>query len=342
MMNAVLQDMQNKEAQLVQTTEPVCPEGGAILTMQACGLCGTDVDKLMQGKAQSVLGHEFVGTIETLSPQAQVQLPHFKLGQRLTVAHHVPCQTCYYCQHYSPSMCRQFKTSNFNPGGFAEKIAISNLHLEQTAFILKDDITDAEGCLIEPLSCCLRAVDRVDVRLGKNLLVVGLGSFGLLSLMSAQYRGYQAMGFDINSARVAVAQKELANPNIFSDQTKLEKQIMDTTNGIGLDAVILSVVNLKTVELALALVRDGGQIILLASTQTPEFLIDQNQLYYREINIISSYSPSLIHLKEANDLVQNRLFPLQFLTKAQYPLSQFNQALQDYQQAKIIKAIIKA
>lgn len=332
-------------SQLVQTDRPVCPEGGAVFNMLACGLCGTDVDKIKQLKVGAVLGHEFVGELAQLSPQARQEFPHLKIGQRYAIAHHIPCGQCYYCDHDSPSMCRQFKATNFDPGGFAQAIAVSGLHLAHTTFELKPATPTEAGCLIEPLACCLRAVDRLDTRTGNSTLVVGLGSFGVLTALSANYRGHKVVGFDINATRVTQVYNYYDSKDIEIDWVSTLEALSPylpnaEKSQLGFDNVILCVVNEKTVELAFSIVREGGQIILLAGSQAETPLIPQNLQYFKEINVLASYSPSLIHLKEANDLVQNNLLPLDLLLQNFYPLALFENALEDYLQAKILKAII--
>ena len=90
---------------------PELPQGGAIIQTLGCGLCGTDAEKIQQRKVPvgSVLGHEVVGRIHQLDAHYNGD---FSVGDRLVLAHHVPCEICHYCLNGSPSMCADFKASN--------------------------------------------------------------------------------------------------------------------------------------------------------------------------------------------------------------------------------------
>jgi L-iditol 2-dehydrogenase len=63
-----------------------------------------------------VFGHEVVGEVVEVG----AAMTAFSPGVRVVVAHHVPCFACHSCRRGSPSMCRHFKLTNLDPGGFAE------------------------------------------------------------------------------------------------------------------------------------------------------------------------------------------------------------------------------
>ena len=98
--------------------EPVAGAGELLVRVRGCGLCGSDILKILSPdtRAPAVFGHEVVG--EVIAVGAAVT--RFSVGQRVVVAHHVPCFRCHYCRRGSASMCRAFKRINLDPGGFAE------------------------------------------------------------------------------------------------------------------------------------------------------------------------------------------------------------------------------
>src|SRR5690242_3129773 len=91
---------------------PICGAGELLIRVDGCGLCGSDILKIVQQAQPPVsLGHELTGTIVELRQPMQ----NFEMGQRVVVAHHVPCGSCHYCRHGNYSMCAAFKASNVDP-----------------------------------------------------------------------------------------------------------------------------------------------------------------------------------------------------------------------------------
>ncbi|MHB1343625.1 MAG: alcohol dehydrogenase catalytic domain-containing protein, partial [Thermoleophilia bacterium] len=145
---------------LSRLSRPVLSPQGGLVHVLACGLCGSDVEKLGSGDsapggmggaaaAGTVLGHEVVGMLERVG-EAPV---------RVALAHHVPCGGCSLCRAGHSSLCDQFVSTALDPGGFAETLAVSALHLQDAVFELPASVDDLAGTLLEPLSCVLRGLD---------------------------------------------------------------------------------------------------------------------------------------------------------------------------------------
>ncbi|HLZ80290.1 MAG TPA: alcohol dehydrogenase catalytic domain-containing protein, partial [Ktedonobacteraceae bacterium] len=160
---------------------PTIADNELLVKVHGCGLCGSDILKIVQQISPPVsLGHELTGTIVE---QGQ-NVTNFTVGQRVVVAHHVPCGDCHYCRHGNHSMCASFKTSNIDPCGFAEYIRVPAQHVQQTTLLLPQTLTDEEGSFVEPLACCVRAVKRTPLLTGDTIVILGLGSIGLLMLQA--------------------------------------------------------------------------------------------------------------------------------------------------------------
>ena len=150
------------------------PEGpGELVRVRACGLCGTDAQKLGRAAAGTVLGHEVVAEDSS--------------GRRVVLVHHVPCGECERCRAGHETTCRRFPEPTIVPGGFAERV-------RATATIpLPDGLDDATGTFAEPLACVLRAVDRAP---RGRVLVVGCGFAGLLFVQALVRRGDDVLASD--------------------------------------------------------------------------------------------------------------------------------------------------
>jgi L-iditol 2-dehydrogenase len=161
---------------------PVPSGGGLLVRVHACGLCGSDVEKIGHAGAGTVLGHEVEGELEG--------------GGRVTVVHHVPCGTCERCRAGHQSTCGEFRALRIEPGGFAEQLRATY------CVPLPDSLAHGDGIWVEPLACILRAAARVP---RGRVLVVGAGAIGQLWVQVLVGRGDDVLVADPRADRVARA-----------------------------------------------------------------------------------------------------------------------------------------
>lgn len=330
--------LKNGKFEVVDMDMPELKEKGAIVRVTGCGLCGSDIVKLKHNSVPdgTVLGHEIVGKIVKIHSDTD-----FMVGDEIVMGHHVPCFDCTYCYGENYSMCRKFKHTNIIPGGFAEYIYVSEDHLMNTVFNVTASITDEEISFTEPLACCIRCVKRTKVDFNSNVLVVGLGTIGLLMGQAARELGFKAYGVDLLDERV-----ELAKKFGFEDAFKLgdlRETVSDmklTVNPSGFDAVIMTSGADQALDLAFASVRDGGTINVFSSVKSDETAYPNNQIYYRELTVTSSYSSSPVDLEDAFEFLQNNRVKVEGLS-TRYPLEKLNEAVADTLSNKILKAYIE-
>lgn len=166
------------------------PEGdGELVRVRACGLCGTDVQKLGRATPGTVLGHEVV------AEDAK--------GRRVALIHHLPCGECARCRAGHETTCERFPLPTIVPGGFAERArAVATVPLP-------DAVDDATGTFAEPLACVLRALDRIP---RGRVLVVGCGFAGLLFVQALVRRGDEVVAADPLPHRLDLALGYGASP----------------------------------------------------------------------------------------------------------------------------------
>ena len=159
------------------------PDGdGDLVRVLACGLCGSDVEKIGLAAPGTVLGHEVVA----LTPD----------GHRVALIHHVGCGSCERCLGGHESTCEQFPEPTIVPGGFAERVHASGW------VELPSSVDDAVGTYVEPLACVLRGAERVP---RGRVLVVGNGFIGRLFGAVLERRGDTVFAVDSNPLRAGVA-----------------------------------------------------------------------------------------------------------------------------------------
>jgi L-iditol 2-dehydrogenase len=155
---------------------------GTVVRVLACGLCGSDVEKLDAAHAGTVLGHEVVAELAD--------------GRRVALVHHAPCGSCARCRAGHESTCEEFSTPTIRPGGLTERVA-ADAWVE-----LPGDWPDWRGTMVEPLACVLRGAARVPAG---RVLIVGNGFIGRLFGLVLQQRGDEVFAVDADPRRAGRA-----------------------------------------------------------------------------------------------------------------------------------------
>lgn len=299
---------------------------GAIVKVLGCGLCGSDIVKLKHNlvKNGTVLGHEIVAKIVEIDSETD-----FKKDDVIVTSHHIPCGKCEYCKNGNVSMCRHFKETNIRPGGFSELVFVSEEHLQNVAYLKPENLTDDEAAFYEPLGCCIRAVKRAGLRQNSTALVIGLGSIGILMAQALKAFGMNVIGCDLIASRVQI----LKNLGI---EAFVLPEMCDS---IKADGVFMTSGSDRAIDTALKFVRDGGKILVFSST--PQNMgYANNEIYYRELTVLGSYSPSPADLKDSLGLLATKEVKVAGLSTI-YPLEKVQKAINDTVENKILKAYIK-
>ncbi len=332
---------ENQKISLQESPQPTLQEfggKGTIVKVCGCGLCGSDIVKFLHDSSPKVLGHEVVGRIVDINNGL---FSKFKKGDKVVLGHHVPCMKCDYCRNGNYSMCRQFKKTNIFPGGFSEYIYVSPLHLQNTVFKTPDNLDDMEISFMEPLACCVRAVERAEVQKGTTSLVIGLGSIGLLMGQAIKAFEGDVIGCDLIDERVAIANNLNFDVAMkFEDNDKTSAKIKEMTCSIGADIVFMTAGSDQSLDFALKSVRDGGTILVFSSVKNDSSGYTNNEIYYRELKILGSYSPAPRDLETAYTLLTKKKVIVKYLSTA-YQLEDIGRAVEDTISNKTLKAYIK-
>jgi L-iditol 2-dehydrogenase len=309
--------------------------GEVIVRLTLCGVCGTDTAKVFGAypKPQK-LGHEIVGTVHALGAGVN----RFATGQRVALAHHVPDPQSHYSRRGSETMDPQFKSSNIDPGGFSEFIRVPAMHVAATVFAIPDAMTDAQAVFMEPLACCLRATDRMNLLSGDSALVIGVGAIGMLFAPLLREHGVATIAADIREDQVTRAREWGAIDGGTADLPAICKR---HTEGRGVDAVILTIVNDATLQLALSSVRDGGKLMLFGCKPNENLQVPFWDCFLREINQLTSYSATPDGLARAMELLSKPSFSqLETLVSHRFPLVEAQQAFDTAWQGRASKVVV--
>ena len=319
---------------------PKLKDGDLLLRVAACGLCGTDIHKIRHGmdRVPAVLGHEVAGEVVGCGPGGS----KFHEGDRLVVAHHTPCYSCHYCRHGSYSMCRGFKESNLDPGGFAEFVRVPRAHAEMTSYRIPDGMSYHTAIFMEPLACAIRNLKRTTVLPGDTVAVVGLGAMGLMTGQLVRRIGGRVIATDLLEPRREIARRLSFEGVLNADDPRLRQSVLELTEGRGADLVVLTAGTRETYDDAVELVRDGGSISVFAGLAPGvKVSYEVNELYKRELTVFASYSSSPTELTEALEHLGSGSVNVNLLTSKAFSLEQVPDAVEAAMGFQILKAIIQ-
>jgi L-iditol 2-dehydrogenase len=328
-----------KDFRIEEIKKPDISDDEMLIELLYCGLCGSDIVRIFDTKGKpSVYGHEVVGKVV----ETGARVKKFKTGDIVVAAHHIPCGKCHYCKHGNHTMCKMFKETNIYPGGFCQYIKLSPEHIKNTTFKLTKGSNLLEALFVEPLACCIRAMDRISYIEGDIFSIVGAGAIGILFLELTKLAGLKAIVIDMDGQRLKMALELGADHVINPSEDDLLAGIKKITP-IGIDSAILTVTNKFTVTDALSYVRPGGQINIFGmGLDADPIAVDFNRIYKGELTIRSSYSATPDTVARSYDLIiKDRKIDVSALLSEVFHLSDFKKGLDLMLDRKIYKAFYK-
>ena len=316
---------------------PTIGAGELLVKVRGCGLCGSDIAKILDPatRGPAVFGHEVVGD----GVEVGAGVGGFAHGDRVVVAHHVPCGECHYCRRGSESMCRAFKRSHLDPGGFAEYVRVPPANVRGATFRVPAHLGDEEASFVEPLACCLRALERARVQPGDTAVVVGLGSIGCLFVQLLRRAGAAVLGVDQDAARVALARGfgvEGAGP---AEASTLARRLSD---GRGADLVVVTGGGAAVLPWAVETLRDGGAVHYFAGGDGDALPVALSTLYHRELTVTTTYSSSPTTLTRAFWLIAAGKVDVAGLVSHRLPLGRLAEAVELMRKRQALKVYVTA
>ncbi|MBW3560974.1 MAG: alcohol dehydrogenase catalytic domain-containing protein [Actinobacteria bacterium] len=270
------------------------PAGWVLVRIEACGICGTDVEEFTAGPnivptephpltgrcVPLTLGHEAVGVVEEVGPEASLEP-----GMRVAVEANMFCGECWWCHRHEYQLCPKLASLGLMAdGGLAERM----LAPAYMCIPFADHVAAEAAALAEPLAVVVRAARRGELCLGSTVGIVGAGTIGLLAVQTARIVG---------ARRVLVVERleqrrrlalELGADAAVSPEEAAEVGL-ELTEGIGLDVTIEAAGNPAAAVEAVRLARPGGRAVLLGVFDAP-VPVDMMDLLLGEKQILASLS----------------------------------------------------
>ncbi len=294
----------NDDVRLEEMPIPKVGSGDLLVRVIASGICGSDVLEWYRIKtAPRILGHEIAGEIVEKGRNVK----GYKIGDRVFVSHHVPCNTCGYCLKGHHTACHTLHTTNFDPGGFAEYLRVPEINVDRGVFILPDNISYEEGSFIEPLACVVRGQRLMGLKPGQSVLVMGSGISGLIHIKMARAAGAgKIIAVDINDYRLKAA-RQFGADAVIHGKEDVPFHVKEANDGRLVDHVILCTAAMQAISHSLKSVDRGGIILFFAVPEPGiEIPLPINEFWRNEITLMPTYGAAPEDIEVAIELIRHK------------------------------------
>jgi L-iditol 2-dehydrogenase len=324
---------------------PACPEGGFLMQVIACGLCGSDLRTLRSGHRKVtfpwIIGHEICGEVVELGKGYQGP---WQVGEQLAVGPVAYCGVCDFCVDGRYELCENYREiAQAWPGGLAEYIAIPEACVRRgTIHRPPQGLDPAFAAISEPISSCVNAQDRGQIGLGDTVVVVGAGPIGCVHTSLARARGADVIFIaDILEDRLKMAEAFSPDAAINAAETDLVEEVRRLTDGKGAEVVITAtpapIASVQAVEMA----RKGGRILIFGGLPRDNSKpgVDMNIVHYNALHVIGTTTFAPRHQRTALRLMAFARIPTDKLVTHRFPLSDFKSGAKLALEGKVLKAV---
>ncbi|TLX95357.1 MAG: zinc-binding dehydrogenase [Thaumarchaeota archaeon] len=308
---------------------PQIDNGDILVKMRACGVCGSDLEKIygQYNQPSMRLGHEPAGIVS----QVGLNVKNFKTDDRVFVHHHVPCYSCYLCLHGNETMCQKYSETNLTPCGLAEEFVVPEWNVSHGGVIkLPAHISFEEAAMIEPLACCIRAWNKIKFKKGDSVAILGAGPTGMMHVMISKIFGIKEIFcLDINDFRLNFAKQFAITEAIRSTSADVYQKLLSKTQNRGVDVVMVATGSLDAITQSIEFVRKGGTVVLFGvPSRDAKIFMDVSKVYSKEITITPSYAASENDTNTAFKLIEDRTIDVKRLITHKFDLSESAKALE--------------
>ena len=339
------------EVEVRETEEPKLDPRGAILRVEACGICGTDARTFFNGDpgapAPWVLGHEPVGVLEEVGPDA-ILPPGAKKGDRVFLGSILTCGECRWCVDGFQNLCEHHLLYGYDPfpGAYAEWASVPAI-ATKNLIPLPSELPSDLATVADPFACALNGIEMLDVRLGDTVVILGTGPIGCWQAVMCRDRGagriYMA---DVNGERLGVAMGAVGSfvdDSFVAGDDNGVAEVMSRTGGRGADRVCVAAPSKEAQQAALEFAAKRARIVYFAGLpkHDPVSPLDMNQLHYKELAILGAYGATHRQYRITMDYLDRRKEDLARVVTHRYPLDRIGEAFETIRAGTGLKMVIQ-
>ena len=321
-MRALLLSEYNR-LQVREVPNPIPGPDELLIQIAACGICGSDVHGYDGSTGRRippiVMGHEAAGIVAA----AGAEVSGFSLGDRVTFDSTIYCGACEYCARSQINLCDHRQVIGVScgeyrrAGAFAEFLTIP----ARVAYRLPENLSFEEAAMLEAVSVALHGVAVSEMSGDETVLVIGAGMIGLLLLQAAKAAGASRVFVsDVDATRLELAKELSADETLLASGAALIEEIVNATNGRGVDVVLEAVGRGETIAAGIDCVRKGGTVTLVGNI-SPQIELPLQKVVSRQIRLQGSCA-SAGEYPEAMELIASGKIKVASLITAVAPLSE--------------------
>jgi L-iditol 2-dehydrogenase len=314
--------------------------GEALLRVEACGICGTDL-RIASGSHRAypegtvrVPGHEIAGQVAAVGEGVDLEV-----GAAAFVAPNIGCGQCRECRAGRVNLCRKPRALGItDDGGFAEYVLLDEQLVAQgNVLTVENGIDMAALAIVEPLACALRGSRACAIAEGDVVVIVGAGPVGLMHLQLARLR---------DPATVIVSEPSeprRAEASRFGADVTVEPAELADAVGGGADVVITAAPAPAAQRQALELAAPGARINFFGGLPRDRSLVelDTNLIHYGELVVTGTTANTTADCREALELVVSGQVDTAGLIGDREPLDAAADAFEAARSGELLKVVIE-
>jgi L-iditol 2-dehydrogenase len=334
----------------VDEPEPQLDPAGALLRVEACGICGTDARTFFNGDPKAPtpwqLGHEPVGVLVDVGPNAD--LPQgVAQGDRVFLGSILTCGECRWCAEGFQNLCEHHLLYGYDPfpGAYAEVAAVPPIAMKNL-IQLPPELPSDLATVADPFACALNGIEQLDVRLGDTVVILGTGPIGCWQAVMARDRGASRVYMtDVSGERLKVALDavgDVVDDSWVAGEDNGVEEVLSRTGGQGAERVSVAAPAKPAQQAALEMAAKRGKVVYFAGLpkHDPVSPLDMNQLHYKELDILGAYGATHRQYRITMDYLDRKQDVLAAVVTHRWPLEQIADAFETIRSGTGLKMVI--
>ncbi|KAI9472222.1 MAG: chaperonin 10-like protein [Benjaminiella poitrasii] len=313
---------------------PAVKPGELLVRVAASGICGTDLHisrgETPHASKKVIIGHEFSGYVEQIHPETKTPI---KIGDLVSIDPNIPCNQCTFCRNEKYHLCLDLSCIGVTiDGGMSQYVSVP----ARAAIAVPGHVTPQVAALAEPLSCVVHGVDQGKIKTGDQVLVIGAGPIGLMTIALASLSGGVVTVVEPNEMR----RRKALGFGASYVHAPGELSAVNGALGEGYDVVFECVGRPNTCADAVNFAKAGGNIVWIGVAKVEDRVsISPFDVYRKELTITSTYTnpygiDRAVKILSAGKVDWNQLISHSF------KLSEFDQAWKVFLEGTGLKVVI--
>jgi L-iditol 2-dehydrogenase len=331
--------------------EPALDPAGALIQVEACGICGTDARTFFNGDPRApapwLLGHEPVGVLAEVGPEADLP-PGVSRGDRVFLGSILTCGECRWCRDGFQNLCERHELYGYTPypGAYAELAAVPPI-ATKNLFPLPPDLPSDLATVTDPFACALNGIEMADIQLGDTVMILGSGPIGCWQTLLARDRGAARIYLsDVIPERLDLALKAvgpLVDDAWVAGEDNGVEEVRSRTDGTGAERVIVAAPAKPAQQAALEMAAKRARVVYFAGLpkHDPVSPLDMNQLHYKELAVLGAYGATHRQYRITMGYLDRRREELAPIVTHRFPLGRIAEAFETIRSGAGLKMVIE-